>query len=107
MRAWQPPSGPYPQTPHVVDSHARPEQLRRLVIQTVEAQGGEATFIGYGRWAKRLMGKVCQSLPADYRGQVITFDPASGSPAALGRKARRETRLYVRRGVGPTPPPSH
>jgi len=95
------PSGPYPLTPHVIDHKARPEQVLRFVIDTVEAEGGEALFLCYGRWAKRLTGKVCALLPAEYRGEVITMDPRSESPTAAGRKVRKEARLHVRRIGGP------
>ena len=103
MSAWQRPVNPYPPTPHLLDHQTSPERAVRLIISKVEAQGGEAVFIGYGRSARRLMDKVCRTLPAGYLGQTVTLDPASGSPAALGRRARREVRLHVRRT---TPAPS-
>ena len=91
----QPPGNPYPPAPHVLDFAARVEQALRFVIDTVDAQGGEGIFIGYGRQAKRLMGKVCAILPAGYQGEITTLDTAGGSPSALARKARHETRLRV------------
>ena len=104
MSAWQPPANPYPPTPHLLDHQTTPERAVRLVISKVEAQGGEAVFIGYGRSARRLMDKVCRTLPAGHLGQTVTFDPASGSQAAQGRKDRREVRLHVRRRTPPAPP---
>ena len=101
MSTWQGPANTYPLTPHVIDHKARPEQVLRFVIDTVEAEGGDALFLCYGRWAKRLTGKVCALLPADFQGQVITMDPRSESPTAAGRKVRKEARLHVSRVGGP------
>ena len=101
MSAWQIPSGPYRLTPHFISHRARPEQALRFILDTVEAEGGESLFIFYGRWAKRIAGKACASLPADHEGQIIMIDARSESPTAAGRKARKEARLHVRHVDGP------
>jgi hypothetical protein len=85
----------------VLDHRARPEQVLRFVLEAVEAQGGEGIFIGYGRWPKRLMGKVVGMLPAGYVGQIVTLDTSTGLPSAVGRQDRREARLIVRRHPAP------
>ena len=102
---WQRPGNFYPPTPHLLDHQTPPDRAVRLVISKVEEQGEEAVFIAYGRSAGRLMNKVCRLLPAGYVGQTVILDPASESPAAQGRRARREVRLYVRRVRGPSRQP--
>jgi hypothetical protein len=101
MSVRQGPSGPYPPTPHLLDHQTPPDKAVRLVISKVEAQGGEAIFIAYGRSAKRLMNQVCRTLPADYLGQTVTLDTSTGLPGALRRKALEEAHLHVRRIGGP------
>jgi hypothetical protein len=101
MGTWQAPVNPYPPTPHLLDHQTPPDKAVRLVISKVEEQGGEAIFIAYGRSAGRLMDHVCRTLPAGYLGQNVILDPASETPAAQGRRARREVRLHVRRVGGP------
>jgi hypothetical protein len=111
--AWQTPVNPYPPTPHLLDRQTSPDKAIRLVISKVEAQGGAAIFIAYGRSAKRLMDEVCRILPAGHLGQTVTLDTSTELPGALGRKARRELRLRVQRKLllphqahasGPAPP---
>jgi hypothetical protein len=85
----------YPRDLHRVSRHARPSQLIEWVINTVEADGGKATFTGFGRNEKRILQRLEQDLPADYVTDLIRFE--GDSPAANRRKQTREMRLYVRR----------
>jgi hypothetical protein len=101
VSVWQPPTGPYPPTPHLLDHQTPPDKAVRLVISKVEDQGGEAIFIAYGRSAKRLIGKVCALLPADYQGQTASLDASTCLPGALRRRALWEVHLHVRRVGGP------
>jgi hypothetical protein len=103
--AWQRPGNLYPPTPHLLDHQTPPDKAVHLVISKVEEQGDEAIFIAYGRSAGRLMHEVCRLLPAGYLGQTVILDPASESPAAQERRARREVRLHVRRVGGPSRQP--
>lgn len=88
---------PYPTEPTLLLRDASVTRALRRVLTVAEQQGGQALFVGMGRTAKRLMGKICQQLPDDYQGQVDGWDPKSDFPSTRYRIGREEWRLKVRR----------
>ncbi len=88
---------PYPTEPTLLLRDASVTRALRQVLSVAEEQGGQAFFVGMGRTAKRLMGKICEQLPDDYQGQVVGWDPKSDFPSTRYRIGREERRLMVRR----------
>ena len=56
---------PYPTEPTLLLRDASVTRALRQVLTVTEQQGGKALFVGMGRTAKRLMGKICEQLPDD------------------------------------------
>jgi hypothetical protein len=109
MRKTQTPT--YPRGTHLLAprARARPKQVARWIQSHVEADGGRATFIGFGPSAMRLLGKAQRLLPDDYQAELIlpkgVTNRRDGEPT--WREQRHEYRLVVTRGTTQTTPLPH
>ena len=91
----QPSQPRYPVAPHKLDRRSRPEQVVKWIIQNIEADGGTSTFVGFGRWAKRLFGKVEAMLPPGYECLLVRYSSDSRLETTKHRLQRHEVRLQV------------
>jgi len=102
------PRGDYSRGTYKIDRTARPTWLAELIVRRVAEDGGEATFIGFGRWAGRLFGKVRDILPTELDARLV-------KPTAIGAQAgqkpwtetRHAWRLIVTHKDRPATPPPH
>ena len=100
-----PPNREYPPNTHKVERTARPGQIVQLITKQVAADGGRATFLGFGRWAKRLLEKAQALLPPEYGSMLIEPESIGTQPGQpTWRERRHEWRLVVTVGDGPEPP---
>ncbi len=100
------PNREYPRDTHKLDRKARPEQVVEWIKDRIAADGGKATFIGFGRTDHRLFGKAQRLLPDEYHTRLIlpySADGTEGQPT--WRERRSEYRLTVTRHNTPGPQP--
>jgi hypothetical protein len=73
----------------------------RWVKRSVLEDGGHATFVGFGRIARRTLGKVQAMLPDGY--ETMLFDYRSDPESNPFRHSRHEVRLRVTHKDAPWP----
>lgn len=99
------PIGEYPRGTYRIERAARPDQVVEWIKDRVATDGGKASFVGFGRWARRLFGKAQSLLPAEYQAQLIRPTSIGGRPGQpTWREKRHEWRLIVTHGHDPKPP---
>ena len=76
------------------------EQVLRWVEDNVARDGGHATFVGFGRSARRMFGNVQAMLPDEYETMIQTFNPETNG----FRHDRHEVQLRVTHENAPWPP---
>ncbi|MFH1330854.1 MAG: hypothetical protein ABIJ48_09430 [Actinomycetota bacterium] len=93
----------YPFGPHMLDRQSSPANALRWVIRNVTEEGGQASFVGFGRIARRFFGKISRMLPVEYETTVFIY-PEGDPHVNRFRAARHEVVLVVRHRDGPWPP---
>ena len=74
------------------------EQVLRWVQDNVAKDGGQATFVGFGRSARRMFGNVQAMLPDEYATMIFKDENNSF------RRDRHEVQLRVTHENAPWPP---
>ena len=78
------------------------EQVLRWVQDNVTRDGGRATFVGFGRSARRMFGNVQAMLPDEYQTMIQTKYENNSF-----RHDRHEVQLRVTHENAPWPPAIH
>ena len=99
--SWQAnPQPEYPQNTHMLDHTSKKEHVLRWVQDNVARDGGRATFVGFGRSAPHMFGKVQAMLPDEYETMIRPFKDENNS----FRRDRHEVQLRVTHENAPWPP---
>lgn len=86
-----------------LERRARPEQVATWIVDRVKRDGGTATFVGFGRWARRLFSKAVRLLPDEYDTRLLLPRTISGQPDHVThQQTRNEYRLRVHDTTTPT-----
>ena len=96
------PQPEYPQNTHKLDHTSKKEHVLRWVEDNVAKDGGQATFVGFGRSARRMFGNVQGMLPDEYQTMIQTKYENNSF-----RRDRHEVQLRVTHRDAPWPPAMH
>ena len=83
----------------MLDHTSKKEHVLRWVQDNVAKDGGGATFVGFGRSARRMFAKVQELLPDEYATMIQTKYENSSF-----RHDRHEVQLRVTHRDAPWPP---